>query len=99
MFQTDWFPNFLLSRQRTPLLCPRTLQQQPTRRRTLDVKGKRPGSAVAKHFYLHGGAGHEMGCTGVEFFAKVDGFETSGAEDGADGRSRSGLTGWADEFY
>jgi hypothetical protein len=40
-----------------------------------------------------------MGCSGVEFFAEVDGLETSGTQDGADGRGRGGLAGWTDEFY
>jgi hypothetical protein len=99
MFQTHWFPNFLIPGVRTPLVHPRTLQQQPTRRRTLDIKTKRPRSTVDNHLYLHGYAGDDMGCSGVKFFAKVDGFETSGTQDGADGRGGGSLAGWTDEFY
>src|SRR5271170_1798481 len=99
MFQTHWFPNFLVPRVRTPLVHPHTLQQQPTRRRTLDIKSKRPRSTVDNHLYLHRYARDDMGCSGVEFFAKVDGFETSGTQDGADGRSGGSFAGWTDEFH
>jgi len=99
MFQTHWFPNFLPPRVRTPLLHPGTLQQQPTRRRTLNIKSKRPSSTIDNHLYLHGRAGYELGCSGVEFFTKVDGFETSGTQDGTDGGCRGGLAGRTDEFY
>jgi hypothetical protein len=98
MLQTNRPSNRLAPRLTSPLVRPRTPQQKPTRRRTLDEKGKRAGCALDDHFDLHGCAGVELGCAGVEFFAKVDCFEASGAEDWADWWGGGGLACWAEEF-
>ena len=98
MFQTDRFTHDFPPRLITPFLNTRTPQQQPTRRRTLDIKLKRSGCPLHNHFNLHRRPRDILCRPRIEFLAEINRFETAGSEDRADGWRWSCLACRTDEF-